>query len=137
MASWHQTYGTEDLQHCHLRRERRITNDDVQSTELKTILSRETGPCCLCLGFDVLRGETLCDDINALAVTQHMSSALRAVHQSFDAADQRGVDLRVGRLVVHRLEEIQDARQAVQVDESSHKAGGDKSERHVRNVFVF
>lgn len=40
------------------------------------------------LGFDVFSDETLCDNINALAVTQDMSSALRVVHQSFDAADQ-------------------------------------------------
>lgn len=40
------------------------------------------------LGFDVLSGQTLCDDVDALAVSQDMSSALRVVHQSFDAANQ-------------------------------------------------
>lgn len=84
------------------------------------------------LGFDVFSDKTLCDDINALTVTQDMSSALRVVHQSFDAADQWGVDLRLGGLVVHRLEEVQDTRQTVQIDESCHEPDGRKSQRKVK-----
>lgn len=80
------------------------------------------------LGFDVFSGETLCNDINALAVAQDMSSALRIVHQGFDAADQRGVDLRLCGLIVHQLEEVQYTRQAVQLNESCHKAEGDESQ---------
>lgn len=40
------------------------------------------------LGFDVFGGEALCDDVDALTVTQDMSSALGVVHQSFNAANQ-------------------------------------------------
>lgn len=40
------------------------------------------------LGFDVFSGQTLCDDVDALAVSQDVSSALRVVHQSFDATNQ-------------------------------------------------
>lgn len=53
------------------------------------------------LGFDVFSDKALCDDINALTVAQDMSSSLRVVHQGFDAADQRGVDLRLCGLIVH------------------------------------
>lgn len=76
--------------------------------------------CCY-LGFDVFSGQTLSDDVDALTVTQDVGSALGVVHQRFDAADQRRVNLRLRALVVHRLQKIQDARQAVQVDESCDK----------------
>lgn len=73
------------------------------------------------LGFDVLRGQALGDDVDALRVGEHVGAALRVVHQSFDAADQGRVDLGFCGLVVHGLQEVQDARQAIQVDESSHE----------------
>ncbi len=39
------------------------------------------------------------------------------VHQGFDAADEGSVDLRLGGLVIHALQEVQDACQAVHIDE--------------------
>lgn len=80
------------------------------------------------LSLAVFSGETLCNDIYTLAVTQDMSSTLRIVHQSFDAADQWGVDVRLGGLIVHWLKEIQDTRQAIQLNELCHKSEGDQSE---------
>lgn len=53
------------------------------------------------LGFNVLCAQTLSDDVDALTVTQDMGPALRVVHQRFDAADQRGVKLRLCADVVH------------------------------------
>lgn len=83
------------------------------------------------LGLDVLRGQALSDDVDALGVREDVGAALRVVHQSFDAADQRRVDLRFCGLVVHALQEVQDARQAVQVDKTGHeperRAGTEKS----------
>lgn len=79
------------------------------------------------LGFDVFGCETLSDYVDALGVSQDVSSALRAVHQGLQAADQRRVDLRLGRLVVHRLQEVQDAGEAVQLDEPGHEAAGEKT----------
>lgn len=76
------------------------------------------------LGLDVLCRQALRDDVDALRVFQDVTSALRVVHQSFQAADHRRVDLGLGRLVVHGLEEVQDARQAVQVQEPGHKPAG-------------
>lgn len=73
------------------------------------------------LGLDVLCGQALGDDVDALRVREDVGAALRVVHQGFDAADQRRVDLRFRGLVVHALQEVQDARQAIQVDETSHK----------------
>lgn len=75
------------------------------------------------LGSDVLGDQTLSDGVDGLAVTQDVSSALRVVHQRFDAADQRRVDLGLRALVVHRLQEVQDAGETVQVDEPGHKPG--------------
>lgn len=80
------------------------------------------------LGLDVLSGQALGDDVDALRVRQHMGTALRVVHQCLDAADERGVDLRLRRLVVHRLQEVQDARQTVQIDEPRHKPKGQRNE---------
>lgn len=75
------------------------------------------------LGSDVLSDQTLSDGVDGLTVTQDVSSALRVVHQRFDAADQRRVDLRLRVLVVHRLQKVQDARETIQVDEPGHKPG--------------
>lgn len=73
------------------------------------------------LGLDVLRHQALSDDVDALAVSQDVSSALGVVHQGLDAADQRRVHLRLAGVVVHGAEEAQDAGQAVQIDEPRHK----------------
>ncbi|TNN82673.1 hypothetical protein EYF80_007191 [Liparis tanakae] len=58
------------------------------------------------LGLDVLRGQALGDDVDALGVREDVGAALRVVHQSLDAADQRRVDLRFCGLVVHALQEV-------------------------------
>lgn len=58
------------------------------------------------LGLDVLRGQALSDDVDALWVREDVGAALRVVHQSFDAADQRRVDLRLCGLIVHALQEV-------------------------------
>lgn len=42
---------------------------------------------------DVFCGQALGDDVDALRVREDMGAALRVVHQSLDAADQRCVDL--------------------------------------------
>ncbi len=55
---------------------------------------------------------------------EHMGTSLRVVHQGFNAADQRGVDLRFGGLIVHRFQEVQDARQSIEVYEACHKPRG-------------
>lgn len=73
------------------------------------------------LGLDVLCGQALSDNVDALGMREDMGAALRVVHQRFDAADERRVDLRLCCLVVHALQEVQDARQAVKVDKASHE----------------
>lgn len=80
------------------------------------------------LGLNVFSGETLSDDNDALTVAQNMSSALGIIHQSLDAADEGGVQLRFGGVVVHGLEEVEDAGEAVQLDEACHEAEEDGSE---------
>lgn len=72
-------------------------------------------------GLDVLRRQALGDDVDALRVREDVGASLGVVHQRLDAADQRRVYLRFGGLIVHALQEVQDARQAVQVDEAGHK----------------
>lgn len=73
------------------------------------------------LGFDVFSCQTLSDDVDAFWVSQDMGSALRTVHQGLDAADQRRVDLGFDRLVVHGLEEVKDAGEAILLQEARHK----------------
>lgn len=73
------------------------------------------------LGLDVLCGQALSDNVDALGMRQDVGTALRVVHQRFDAADQRRVDLRLCCLVVHALQEVQDACQAIKVDKASHE----------------
>lgn len=62
------------------------------------------------------------DDVDALGVGEHVRAPLRVIHQSFDAADQRGVDLRLRGLEVHRFQEVQDARQPIEIYEACHEA---------------
>lgn len=75
------------------------------------------------LSLNVFRGQALGDDVDALGVREDVGTPLRVVHQSLDAADQRRVDLRFCGVVVHALQEVQDARQAIQVDKTGHKPG--------------
>ncbi len=75
-------------------------------------------------GLDVFSGQALSDDVDAFWMCEHMGTSLRVVHQGFNAADQRGVDLRFGGLIVHRFQEVQDARQSIEVYEACHKPRG-------------
>lgn len=75
-------------------------------------------------GLDVLGGQALSDDVDAFWMSEHMGTSLRVVHQGFNAADQWGVDLRFGGLVVHCFQEVQDARQSIEVYEACHKPWG-------------
>ena len=83
------------------------------------------------LRLNVFCGQALSNDVDAFRVSQDMGTALGVVHQSFDAANQRRVDLRFCGVVVHILQEVQDTRQAVQINKTSHKpkrrAGSEKS----------
>ena len=45
------------------------------------------------LSLNVFCGQALSDDVDALGVRQDVGTALRVVHQSFDATNQRCVDL--------------------------------------------
>lgn len=73
----------------------------------------------LCL--DVLGAQTLGDGVDALGVGQHMGTALRVVHQGFNAADDRCVDPTLRRLIVHAVQEVEEAGEAVQLDEACDK----------------
>ena len=59
---------------------------------------------------------------------------LRVVHEGFDAADERGVDLRLCRLIVHRAEEVEDAGQTIQVYEARHKPAEVKGDTCLRKT---
>lgn len=72
-------------------------------------------------GAYVLGLEALSDNVDARGVSEDVGAALSVVHQSLDAADQRGVDLRLARLVLHVLQEVQQTRQTVLIDEAGHK----------------
>lgn len=52
---------------------------------------------------------------------------LRVVHEGFDAANERRVDLRLGRLIVHGAQEVEDAGQPIEVYEACHKPAKVKS----------
>lgn len=79
-------------------------------------------------GADVLGAEALSDDVDALGMSEDVGAALRVVHQSLEAADQRGVDLRLARIVLHVLQEVQQTRQAVLIDEAGHKTAAWRAE---------
>lgn len=74
-------------------------------------------------GLDVVLPQALGDGIDALRVGQHMGSTLRVVHQGLDAADDRGVHAALRRLVVHAPQEIEQAGEAVELNEARHKPG--------------
>lgn len=57
---------------------------------------------------------------------QHVRAALRVVHQGFDTADDRRVDAAFWRLVVHTAQEVEEAGEAVQLNEACDKPGGEK-----------
>lgn len=79
-------------------------------------------------GLDVLRPEALRDGVDALRVGEDVRSALRVVHQGLDAADDGGVDAALRRLVVHAAQEVEEAGEAVQLDEARDKPNGGKQE---------
>lgn len=72
-------------------------------------------------GLDVLSCQALGNDVDALCVGEHVGAALGVIHQGLDAANQGRVDLGLSGLIVHALQEVQDAGQTVQVDEPRHK----------------
>lgn len=73
------------------------------------------------LGLAVLRAQALCDGADGLGLCQHVCPPLGVVHQSFDAADEGGVDAAFTGGVVHAPEEVQQTGQALQLDETGHK----------------
>lgn len=73
------------------------------------------------LGLAVLRAQALRDGADGLGLRQHVSPPLRVVHQSLDAADEGGVDAALAGGVVHAPEEVQQAGQAIQLDEAGHE----------------
>lgn len=81
-------------------------------------------------GLEVLCPEALWDGIDALRVGQDMRTALRVVHQCLDAPDDGGVDAALWRLVVHAAQEVEEAGEAVQLDETRNKPNGWKEEKH-------
>ena len=75
------------------------------------------------LGLDVGRAQALRDGVDALRVGQHVGAPLGVVHQRLDAADHRGVHAALRRLVVHAAQEVQQAGEAVQLDEARDEPG--------------
>lgn len=73
------------------------------------------------LGLHVVLAQALGDGVDALRVGQDVRSALRVVHQRFDAPDDGSVDAALRCLVVHALQEVQQTREAVQFDEARHE----------------
>lgn len=62
-----------------------------------------------------------------------MCAALRVVHQGLDAADEGGVDAALRRLVVHATQKVQEAGEAVELDEACDKPSeGDNLEKRFR-----
>lgn len=87
----------------------------------QTQRAKDLQHCHLCL--DVLGAQTLGDGVDALGVGQHMGTALRIVHQGLNAANDRCVDPTLRRLVVHAVQEVKEAGEAVQLDEARDKPG--------------
>lgn len=58
-----------------------------------------------------------------------MCSTLRIVHESLDAADDRSVDAALRGLVIHAAKEVEEASEAIQLNEARHKPekGEDKN----------
>lgn len=69
-------------------------------------------------GLDVLRPQALWDGVDALWVGQDVRAALGVVHQGLDAADDGGVDAALWRLVVHAAQEVEEAGEAVELNET-------------------
>lgn len=68
--------------------------------------------------FNVLRPQALRDGVDTLRMGQDMRASLRVVHQGLDAADDWSVDAALWRLVVHAAQEIEQAGESVEFDES-------------------
>lgn len=83
-------------------------------------------------GLDVFRPQALRDGVDALRVGQDVGAALRVVHQGLDAADDGGVDAALGRLVVHAAQEVEEAGEAVQLDEARDEPGAGREEKQAR-----
>lgn len=83
-------------------------------------------------GLDILCPQALWDGVDALWVSQHVSTALRVVHQGLDTADDRRVDPALWRLVVHAAQEVEEAGEAIQFNEARNKPDGDKLENRAR-----
>lgn len=69
-------------------------------------------------GLDVLRPQALGDGVDALRVGQDVRTTLGVVHQGLDAANDGGVDAALRRLVVHAAQEVEEAGEAVELDEA-------------------
>lgn len=52
---------------------------------------------------------------------QDVSAALRVVHQGLDATDDGGVDTTLRGLVVHAAQEVEEASEAIQLNEACNK----------------
>lgn len=72
-------------------------------------------------GLAVFCAQALCNGADSLWLGQHVRPPLGVVHQSLDAANQRGVDAAFTGGVVHAPEEIQQTGQALQLNEAGHK----------------
>lgn len=73
-------------------------------------------------GLDVLSLQALWDGVDALGVGQDMCAALGVVHQCLDAADDGGVDAALWRLVVHATQEVEEAGEAIKLNETCDKS---------------
>ncbi len=83
-------------------------------------------------GLDVLCPQALRDGVDALWVGQDVRAALGVVHQGLDTADDGGVDTALWCLVVHAAEEVEEAGEAVELDEASDEPGGGGKENEYR-----
>lgn len=83
-------------------------------------------------GLDVLCPQALGDDVDALRVGQDVRTALGVVHQGFNAADDGGVDAALWRLVVHAAHEVEEACEAVELDEACDKPREGATDKHAQ-----
>lgn len=86
-------------------------------------------------GLDVLCPEALWDGVDALWVGQDMCAALGVVHQGLDAANDGGVDTALWRLVVHAAQEVEEAGEAVELNEARDESGrGGKENKYIFRI---
>lgn len=89
------------------------------------------------LCFNVLCAQTLSDHINTLRVSQDMGPALRVVHQCLYTANEGGMYPRLRGLVVHRLQEVENTGQAIQIDEPGYKPARKRSDQSRPFVLLY